>query len=49
MAFAVFHWPCTTTLLTVYKESGKLRYAALALCLPTLAGIFLCMLLRFLL
>lgn len=42
MAFTVFHWPCSTTLITVYKESGKLRYAALAFLLPTVAGIFLC-------
>ena len=46
--FTVFHWPCGTTVLTVYKETGKLRYTIGAVLLPTLVGILLCMLLNLL-
>ena len=42
--FSLFHWPCSTTLLTVRKETGSLRWTALAALLPTAAGILLCML-----
>lgn len=42
--FSLFHWPCSTTLLTVHKETGSLRWTALAALLPTAAGVCLCML-----
>jgi ferrous iron transport protein B len=42
--FFLFHWPCSTTLLTVKKETGSWRYTALAALLPTAIGILLCML-----
>ena len=40
--FTVLHWPCTTTLLTVKKETGSLKWTALAALIPTLAGAILC-------
>ncbi len=40
--FSLFHWPCSTTLLTVRKETGSWRWTALAAALPTAAGILLC-------
>lgn len=42
--FSLFHWPCSTTLLTVHRETNSLRWTVLAALLPTTAGIFLCML-----
>ena len=42
--FTLFHWPCSTTLLTIRKETGSLRWTALAVLLPTLIGILGCML-----
>lgn len=42
MVFTLFHWPCSTTLLTLYKESGSLRWTLLAALLPTLLGAALC-------
>ena len=42
LIFTVLHSPCTTTLLTVKKETGKLRYALLAFLLPTALGIGFC-------
>lgn len=44
MLFSLMHWPCSTTLLTIYKESKSLRWTALAALLPTAAGILSCML-----
>lgn len=40
--FALFHWPCSTSVITVYKETGSKRYTALAVLLPTLAGMTAC-------
>ncbi len=40
--FSLFHWPCSTTLLTIHKETKSLRYTLLAALLPTAAGILLC-------
>lgn len=40
--FSLFHWPCSTTTLTVYKETRSLKWTAVAVLLPTLAGVALC-------
>lgn len=40
--FSLMHWPCSTTLLTVKKETGSLGYTALAALLPTAFGMALC-------
>lgn len=40
--FSLMHWPCSTTLLTVKKETGSLGYTALAALLPTAFGMLLC-------
>lgn len=42
MLFTLFHWPCSTTLLTIKKETGSLKWTALAALLPTLLGAALC-------
>lgn len=44
LLFSLLHWPCATTLLTVRKETGSLRWTALAFALPTAFGMALCML-----
>ena len=41
--FSLLHWPCSTTVLTVKKETGSLGYTALSVLLPTLFGMLLCM------
>jgi ferrous iron transport protein B len=41
--FCLCHFPCSTTLLTVKKETGSWRYTALAAVIPTVFGIILCM------
>lgn len=40
--FALFHWPCGTTLLTIKKETGSCKWTLLAALLPTALGICLC-------
>ena len=49
MVFTLFHWPCSTTLMTVYKETGSLKKTAVAFLLPTAVGCFLCIVLNLLL
>ncbi len=46
MVFTLFHWPCSTTLLTIYKETGSKAKTAAAFALPTAVGIVLCLLLH---
>ena len=46
LIFTVLHWPCSTTLLTVRKESGSWKWTALAAALPTALGLVLCALAR---
>ena len=40
--FTLFHWPCATTIWTVKKETGSMKWAAAAALLPTLWGAALC-------
>jgi len=40
----LFHLPCSTTLLTIKKESGSIKYTLLSALLPLAFGITLCML-----
>ena len=49
MVFTLFHWPCSTTLMTVYRETGSIKNTAAALVLPTAVGCVLCALFHFLL
>ena len=42
IVFTLMHFPCSTTLLTIKKEAGGVKWAALAFAIPTLCGILLC-------
>lgn len=44
MIFSLLHWPCSTTLLTIKKETSSIKWTLLAALIPTLIGITLCML-----
>ncbi|MBQ7800714.1 MAG: ferrous iron transporter B [Oscillospiraceae bacterium] len=46
MVFTLFHWPCATTLMTVYRETGSKAKTAAAFALPTAVGVILCLILR---
>ena len=39
----MFHYPCSTTLLTIKKELKNNFYTILAFLIPTLVGIILCL------
>lgn len=43
LTFSLVHFPCSTTCLTIRKETGSLKWTALAFALPTLLGVLLCM------
>ena len=43
MLFCLLHFPCSTTLLTIKKETGSLKWTALSFIIPTICGIIACM------
>lgn len=43
LLFSVAHWPCSTTCLTIWKETRSVRWTLAALALPTACGIALCL------
>ncbi len=42
LLFTLMHWPCSTTMLTIKKETGSLKWTVLAFLLPTVLGIIVC-------
>ncbi len=46
MLFSLMHWPCSTTCLTIRKESGSVKWMLLSMVIPTAVGLSLCFLLR---
>jgi len=42
MLFSIMHWPCATTLLTIKKETGSLKWTLAAFLVPTFAGMLIC-------
>lgn len=42
--FCLMHWPCSTTCLTIKKESGSLKWTVLSFIIPTIAGLTCCFL-----
>ncbi len=44
--FSLMHWPCSTTVITIKKETGSLKYTLLAAALPTAMGVASCMIIN---
>jgi len=42
MLFSLVHNPCSTTIYTIYKETGSLRWTVVSTLLPVVMGIMLC-------
>ena len=42
LLFLLFHFPCSTTLLTIHKETGSWKWTLAAWGIPTAVGILLC-------
>lgn len=44
--FCMFHWPCSTTCLTIKKETKSLKWTFISIALPTIIGVLLCVLIN---
>ena len=42
MFFSLMHWPCSTTCLTIKKETQSLKWTAVSFLVPTVTGIIIC-------
>ncbi|UZP01872.1 ferrous iron transport protein B [Clostridium botulinum] len=42
MLFSLMHWPCSTTCLTIKKETQSLKWTAISFLVPTITGITIC-------
>ncbi|ERJ00320.1 MULTISPECIES: ferrous iron transport protein B [Eubacteriales] len=42
MLFCLMHWPCSTTCLTIGKETKSLKWTAISFAVPTLVGMLVC-------
>ncbi len=42
ISFSLFHWPCSTTVLTIKKETESLFWTAISIIYPTVLGITVC-------
>lgn len=43
MLFSLLHWPCATTLITIQKETGSMKWTLLATLIPTAIAILVCL------
>lgn len=43
MIFSLLHFPCSTTLISIKKETNSWKWTLLAFALPTVCGIIICM------
>lgn len=46
MVFSLIHFPCSTTLLTIYKETKSIKWTFVSFILPTFLGFTLCVLIN---
>jgi len=44
MLFTLVHWPCSTALISIHKETGSWKWTALGFAIPTVLGMALCFL-----
>ena len=44
MLFSLMHWPCSTTLMTIKKETGSLKWTFASALIPTVIGVLMCVL-----
>lgn len=42
MIFTLLHFPCSTTLMTIKKETGKWKWSIIGFLLPTVCGFIIC-------
>ena len=44
LLFSLMHWPCSTTCLTIRKETGSMKWTLLSWLVPTVTGVIVCFL-----
>lgn len=44
LLFSLLHWPCSTTLWTIKKETGSLKWTAVSFIIPTVTALVVCFL-----
>lgn len=42
LIFSLMHWPCSTTMLTIKKETNSWKWTILSILIPTVCGFILC-------
>ncbi len=42
LIFTLFHWPCSTALLTIKKETASLKWTAVSMIIPSVIGFIMC-------
>ncbi len=42
LLFSLLHWPCATTLWTIKKETGSIKWTAISALIPTVVAIVVC-------
>ena len=42
LLFTLLHWPCSTTCITIYKETKSFKWTFLSVVIPTLCGLVMC-------
>ncbi len=43
MLFTLLHFPCSTTLISIYKETKSIKWTIVSFLLPTMCGIIICL------
>lgn len=46
IVFSLMHWPCSTTCLTIKKETESWKWTLIGMALPTISGIIICMIIN---
>ena len=46
VVFTLIHWPCSTTIITAYRETGSVKWSAATALIPTVIGYALCVLIN---
>lgn len=46
MIFSIMHWPCSTTCLTIKKETGSIKWVIISIIVPVICGLTICGLLN---
>ncbi len=44
MLFSLMHWPCSTTCLTIHKETQSMKWTVISWLVPTVTGFVVCVL-----